>query len=187
MSQRMLILSAVFACAALYGCNRSDSAQTQADVARAQAEAEKVVADAQARYDKITAESKQEVAQARAEAAAQNAPAPAPEPPAKPGAKPARGKAAADSVADIAAPPPAEPQVDSEDLARARAAQIRKTAEAKFELDKARAEANYKVALAHCASQSALGEKSCKKTAKEVYDTELATLKARHSGGPQRG
>jgi hypothetical protein len=50
----------------------------------------------------------------------------------------------------------------------------------------ARAEANYRIALAHCASQSALGAKSCKKTAKAVYETDLATLKA-HRGGAQRG
>jgi hypothetical protein len=185
MSQRLLILTAAFACAALYGCNRSDTAQVQADIAKTQAEAEKLVADAQARYDKIKADTRQSVAQARSEAAAQLSPPPALEPAAKPGAR-AKGKTAAQSVAATALPPPAEPEVDSEEVAAARAVAIRKTAEAKLELDKARAEANYRIALAHCASQSALGAKSCKKTAKAVYETDLATLKA-HRGGAQRG
>ena len=166
MSERMLTIPALIAVLCLQACGGPDPAKVQADVEKAQADAQKIVAEAQAKFDKASADARKDIVEAQADARADAADANA-NPPAAVNATPYR---ASDGK-----------------VAKTRADAQQKTADAQFDLDKARAQANYKVGVAHCESQSGLSRKACKETAKAVYETNLATAKQRRHAAPQRG
>lgn len=170
MSHRSTLPFVLAAAFALNGCGGADPAQVQADIDKAQAAGQKMVADAQAKLDRVAAENRKDVVDAQADVNLAAAHADAARPETAPIATPAAPVAKAGAK-----------------VADARSDARKKSLDAQYDLDKARAEANYNVAVAHCGSQRGLAEKACKETAKAVYDGNLASAKARKATGLQRG
>jgi hypothetical protein len=146
---------------ALQGCSSSpDPAKVAGDIAKAQADGQKLIADARANYEKVVAANNKNVVDAQVDT--KNAPAQSMEP------------------ASSATPGGTSMAPASSDVANARNEASNKIAEAQFAFDKATAEAQRNVALAQCESQTGNAQKACNETAKAKYDADVASAKSRH-------
>lgn len=152
MNHRCTSFIAVLAAAASLGaCNRSpDPATVQADITKAQAAGQKTVVDAQANLDKVNAANAKDVINTQVDARA----------------------SAADNQA--------QQSPSAQDVNEVRMRANVKTADAQYDLDKARAEATMNVAKAKCEAQTGSSADACNAAAKSQYDAAVAQAKAQN-------
>jgi len=158
MNNRCLSFVAVLAGAALLGaCNQNpDPAKIQADVTKAQAAGQKNIADAQANLDKVNAQNTKDMVNAQVDARAP----------------------AADNQ-------PTNPSA-AQDMSNAHTQANGKTADAQYDLDKARAKAAEEVAEAKCEAQTGSAEDACNAAAKSQYDAAVAQAKSINDAAHKR-
>ena len=138
--------------ALLQACNQqTDHAKVEADVAKAEAAAQKNVIDAQAKLDQVVAANNKDLVGAQADAQR-------------------------DAANNTNAPPP---EANAE-IAKARSNAELKVADAQFDVDKAKAEGIQKIAEARCEDQVGEANKACTATAKANYDLAVAQAKAKN-------
>ncbi|MEO8802311.1 MAG: hypothetical protein ABI304_13155 [Rudaea sp.] len=146
------VVAGVLSLMLLQGCTEQvDPAKIQADVTKAQADGQKLIVDAQAKLDQVVAANNKDIVGSQADAQ----------------------RAAA---TDPSAPPPAA----DEAVAKARQHAAVMVADAQLEVDKAKAEAPYNVAVAQCGSQLSDAKKTCESQAKATYDLAVAAAKTKH-------
>ncbi len=158
---RTSLFAALAATALLQACSQSsgpDQTKVQGNVAKAQADGQKIVVDAQAKLEQVNAQNNKDMVNTQVDAHADDA---------------SKAKAAAAASND-------------NDVAKARIEANGKVDDARYEVEKAKAEAANNVAQAQCAAQTGAAEKSCKDKAKETYDSAVATAKSRNEAAHQR-
>lgn len=140
----------------LQGCNQQvDPAKVQADVTKAQADSQKLVVDAQAKLDQVVAANNKDIVVSQA-----------------------------DAQRDAATNPNVAPAAADEAVVKARQHAAILVADAQLEVDKAKAEGPYNVAVAQCESQLDDAKKTCESQAKATYDQAVAAAKAKHDQTP---
>ncbi|HET8940897.1 MAG TPA: hypothetical protein VFN13_02810 [Rudaea sp.] len=169
-----IIFATAFAVAvSLQGCKqRPDPAKVQADIIKAQANGQKAIADARANMDKVIAQNRKDLVDARVDAQMDHAS----------GDETARNR---QSPAANLENPSAVASPVSAAVARARKGATDSTADAQYELDKAKAEADYNVALARCESRVGTALDACKETAKSRYDSDITAARHRNDSAHQ--
>ena len=120
----------------------------QDEVTRAQATGDKMVTDAQANLDLVYAQNNSDIVNARLHARAHD---------------PRNASSASTNNAEAR---------------RLRAEAKQKIADAKFEVDKAKAQARYNLAKAQCEAHAAADPVSCRDAGMASYGSEMATAKA---------
>lgn len=134
----------------LQACDRTpDQTKVQGDVAKAQAEGQKLIVDAQAKLDQVAAKNNQEVVNAQVDARAENE-----------------------------KNQPVTPPADN-DVTKARKEASDNMADAQFNLDKAKSEAAYNVAKVQCEAQTGDAEKACVDGANARKEAAIADAKAK--------
>lgn len=136
----------------LQGCNQQvDLAKVQADVTKAQAAGEKLVVDSQAKLDQMVAATNKDIVGSYADAPKE-----------------------ADTNPNASSP------AANDAVAKARQHATIMVADTQLEVDKAKAEGPYNVAVAQCDSQLDDANKMCESQAKATYDQAVATAMAKH-------
>lgn len=139
----------------------ADPGKVQGDIAKAQADGQKVIVDAQAKLDQLNALTNKNVVDAQVDARATNA-----------------------SNAMVAA-------TQNADAAAALTHSNEKIADAQYAVDMAKAEAASNVAQAQCEAQTGNAAKVCRVTAKTTYDADIGVAKSKsdaaHSHSPGNG
>ena len=149
-NHRVSFITLLVAAALLQACDRApDQAKVQGDVAKAQADGQKMIVDAQAKLDQVAAKNNKEVVNAQV-----------------------------DARADNANNPPTTTPADN-DVAKARKEANEDMADAQYNLEKAKGEAAHNVAKAQCEAQTGDDEKACKDSAKVRYESAIAEAKAK--------
>lgn len=157
------LLGSLCMCLALQACTPNpDPAKVAGDVAKAQADGQKLIADARANLQKVAAENNKNIVDAQVDA--RNAP------PSTTAVTPGSSATPATTVT----PTPA-----TNDVAAARNDANDKIADAQLALDKATAEAMRNVSQAQCGLQAGDMQKGCNETAKAKYDADVAAAKSR--------
>jgi hypothetical protein len=135
--------------ALLQACSQNvGPVKVQRDVTNAQVDGEKMVIDAQANLVLVNTQNNNDVVSARVWARAHD---------------PRNASTAATNNADAR---------------RSRTEATQKIADARFDVDKAKAKASHNVAIAECEARTDAAAKSCKDDAAANYDSEMATAKA---------
>lgn len=136
----------------LQGCTQQvDLAKVQANVTKAQADGQKLIVDAQANLDQVVAANNKDIVGVQADAQRE---------------------------ADTS--PDADASAANEAITKARQHAATLVADAQLEVDKAKAQAPYNVAVAQCESQLGDAKKTCELHAKATYDLAVAEAKAKH-------
>jgi hypothetical protein len=143
---------ALGATALLLACSQNVGFKVQRDVAKAQADGDKMVVDAQAYLELVNAQYNSDVVDARVRARAYD---------------PRNASTAA---------------TNNSDARRLRAEAKKQMADAMYGVDKAKAEASYSVAKAQCEAHAGAASNSCRVDATANYDSEMAAAKARKDG-----
>jgi hypothetical protein len=156
-SHHVKFLAALAVAALLQACSQNiGPVKAQRNVTNAQADGEKEVVDAQANLALVNAQNNKDVVSARLWARAHD---------------PRNASTAATNNADAR---------------RSRAEAKRKIADAQFDVDKAKAQASDKVAIAQCEARADAGANSCKDDATANFDSEMVTAKAQKAAAHLR-
>ena len=146
------VVAAALSVMLLQGCNQQvDLAKVQADVTKAQAAGVKLVVDSQAKLDQMVTASNKDIVGSQAGA-----------------------------PKDAETNPNASSSAADDAVAKARQHSTIMIADAQLEVDKAKAQGPYNVAVAQCESQLDDANKTCESHAKATYDQAVAAATAKH-------